>query len=147
MGEHWADAGAFIRHVMEWVGDADIRVVLADRYRHKEVMEALTEAECPWTITWRAMGKGPDGTQDITSFRREVLETWLRPGDSLFLESAIAEAKVVEDKNNNCSLERLRWRGRIDCLSASVLAVGAGSRVEPVVETYFYRPEQPAMGA
>ena len=25
VGDRWADAGAFIKHVMEWVGDADIR--------------------------------------------------------------------------------------------------------------------------
>ena len=144
VGDVWADAGAFVCHVMEWTAAYDVREVLADRYRHKEVLQALIAAECPWTITWRAMGKGSDGTADIQAFRREVSESRLRPSGSLFLESAIAEARVDEDKNNNCSLERARWRGRIDALSASVLAVGAGSRVEPVVGMFSYRPSQPA---
>ena len=144
VGDVWADAGAFVAHVMEWTAAYDVREFLADRYRHKEVLQALIAAECPWPITWRRMGKGTDGTADIQAFRREVSEGRLRPGRSLFLESAIAEARVDEDKNNNCSLERARWRGRIDALSAAVLAVGAGSQVEPAGEMYHYRPAQPA---
>ena len=130
VGDRWADAGAFIKHVMEWVGDADIREVLADQYRRKEVEQALLDAECNWPMTWRRMGLGPDGTSDIRSFQQEVIEERLKPGQSLALRSSISEAVVKEDGNNNCRLERGRQRGRIDFLSASILAVGAGSRTQ-----------------
>ena len=129
VGDRWADAGAFIKHVMEWVGDeVDIREVLADQYRRKEIEQAILDAECNWTMTWRRMGLGPDGTTDVKAFQREVIEGKLRPRQSLALRSSISEAVVIDDKNNNCALERGRRRGRIDWLSASILAVGAGSR-------------------
>ena len=124
VGDRWADAGAFIKHVMEWVGEVDIREVLADMYRRAEVEQALLDAECGWTVTWRRMGLGPDGTSDIKAFQREVIEGRLRPARSLALRSSIAEAVVKEDGNNNARLERGRQRGRIDFLSATVLALG-----------------------
>ncbi len=41
VGEKWADAGEFFKHVMAWSADADAREVLADRYQRKEVEQAL----------------------------------------------------------------------------------------------------------
>ena len=115
-GEKWADAGAFIKHVMAWSSSFDVREVPADMYRRAEVEQALLDAECEWTMTWRRMGMGTDGTSDVKAFQREVIEGRFRPGRSLAQESSIAEAVVKEDGNNNCRLERVRQRGRIDIL-------------------------------
>ena len=136
-GDRWADAGAFVKYVMEWSAGVDVQGVLADMYRKAEVEQALLDAGCDWTMTWRRMGMGSDGTHDVTAFQREVIEGRLRPGHSLALESAIAEAMVREDGNNNARLERVRHRGRIDILAASVLAVGAGARHDEGAEAVF----------
>ena len=45
---------------------------------------------------------------------------------------------VKEDGNNNCRLERGRQRGRIDFLSASILALGAGARRQTTGQGFMF---------
>ena len=47
---------------------------------------------------------------------------------SLLLESAIKESIIRKDGNGNPALDKRRGSGRIDALSASIIAVGLGSR-------------------
>ena len=71
---------------------------------------------------------GMDGSADVRSFQRKVESGELRPGESLLLASAIAESRLRYDGNGNGALDKGRAKGRIDALSAAVIAVGLGSR-------------------
>ena len=132
-GHRWADARAFMGHVLtSWLPGEDIRALIADRYRKEEVTESLHSHNVTFPIEWRGMGAGIDGHTDVKSFRKAVATQTLRPGNKLLLRHAISEAVCNVDSNGNASLDRGRRRGRIDALSAAVLAVGAGMRSELV---------------
>lgn len=125
-GDRWADAESFVKHVRhEWLAGVPVIGAWADGYRKEEVAQAVGNT---FPVYFRRMGAGPDGHADIAAFQREVVEQRLRPGRSLTLEHAILEGVVRIDEGDNMSLHKGRSRGRIDVLSAAVLAVSAGSR-------------------
>ena len=105
-------------------------------------MTLLDAAGVGWPIEWRAQGSGKDGSADVRAFQRSIESGDLRPGRSLALAAAIRESEVRFDNNGNPSLQKGRARGRIDALSAAVLAIGAGSRAAvPEAEvSYFHIP-------
>ena len=107
-----------------------------------EAHDALDAAGVGWPVEWRAQGSGKDGSADIRAFQRAVEGGSLRPGGSLALAAALRESEVRVDNNGNPSLNKGRQRGRIDVLSAAVLAIGAGSRAAvPEAEvSYFHIP-------
>ena len=116
---------------LEWIAlelaDETISRAAADRWRQAEAEDALEAAGVSWPVEWRAQGSGKDGSADIRHFQRAVVGGTLRPGDSLLLRSAIAES-ALKHPDGNPSLEKARQKGRIDSLSAAVLAVGLGAR-------------------
>ena len=104
----------------------------ADRYRRAEAQDAMADADCRWPMVWRGQGASAtaDGSADVRSFERSVRGAWLRParGARLML-SAISESVIVRDKLGNPCIERARRRGRIDPLSAAVIATGLAERI------------------
>ena len=104
----------------------------ADRYRRAEALDAMADADCRWPMVWRGQGASAtaDGSADVRSFERAVRGAWLRPvrGARLML-SAISESVIVRDKLGNPAIERARRRGRIDPLSAAVIATGLAERI------------------
>ena len=121
--------GAFLEWIAELVAGERVALAVADRYRKSEAEDALAAAGLSsWTMEWRAQGSGQHGSADIRSFQKSVEGGTLRPGESLLLESAISESRLRRDGNGNPSLDKRRQRGRIDALSAAVLATGAGER-------------------
>jgi len=114
----------------------------ADRYRRAEVVDFMSEADLRWPMVWRGQGaaSGADGSADVRAFQRAVLgaagpdqqrrrEGWLRParGHKLMIH-AISESAVRRDPAGNPALEKGRSRGRIDPLSAAVIACGLAER-------------------
>ena len=132
--------------LLEWVAELtaeeQVVAVVADRYRESEFRDAMDAAGVSWRTEFRAQGSGQHGSEDIRSFQKSVEGGTLRPGQSLALSSAIRDSVIRYDQNNNPSLEKARTKGRIDPLSAAVLAVGAGSRAAvPEAEvSYFHIP-------
>ena len=110
----------------------------ADRYRMAEGLDAIDKAGVNWQMDWRAQGSGKDGSADVRAFQAAVESNTLRPGDSLLLNSAILESTIRYDNNGNPALEKGRAKGRIDALSAVILAVGAGARGRTQPTTFFY---------
>ena len=135
-------AGPFLEWVAELLDGEEVGLALADRYRQAEAHDALDAAGVGWPVEWRAQGSGKDGSADVRAFSRAVEGGSLRPGSSLSLAAAISESEVRHDQNGNPSLNKGRQRGRIDVLSAAVLAIGAGSRAAvPEAEvSYFHIP-------
>ena len=128
-GTHTTDPEGLIRHVKAELGDVVIRRGAADMYRKSEIKDALIAAEVNWKIDFRRVGLGADGIADITAFQKAVIGRKVRSKPSLLIELAISESKVRRDESGNPALDKRRENGRVDTMSASVLAVGLGERL------------------
>ena len=117
---------AFVADVRADLGDAKVRGAYADAYRAGELRDAL-----PWPLSIVRSGMGPDGSAAVRAFQRVVLTGALALRPNLSLASAIKESTIRRDGNGNPAVDQSRSRGRIDVLSAAVLAVGAGSKPRP----------------
>jgi len=103
----------------------------ADRYRRAEAMQAIADAGLAWPMVWRGQGASAtaDGSHDVRAFQRAVLSAWLRTADCLLMVQAIAASAVLRDPRGNPALDKSKSRGRIDALSAAVIAVGLAERL------------------
>ena len=118
---------AFVADVRAELAGASVKMAVADNYRAGE----LTEALLPWPLSVGRSGMGPDGSAAVRAFQRVVLTGQLALASNLSLASAIKESTLRRDGNGNPALDAARSCGRIDVLSAAVLAVGAGSKPRP----------------
>ena len=98
----------------------------ADRFRRAEALQALDGADLRWPMTWRGVGASAkaDGSHDVRAFQRLVLSRNLRTRETLLLSSAIAASAIRRDGSGNPALDQGSKRGRIDALSAAVIAAG-----------------------
>ena len=105
------------------------------------MLDGLAMAGVEWPIVWRGSGASPvaDGTHDVTAFQKFVRGS-LRVRESLLLASAISDSSLRYDGAGNAALDKSRSRGRIDALSAAVIACGLGSRI-------IARPEREPQGS
>ncbi|MDE0274147.1 MAG: terminase large subunit [Gammaproteobacteria bacterium] len=119
--------------VSEFLGDCAAhlrgsRVVMAgaDRYRKSEAMQALDDAGLNWPMQWRGQGASgtADGSHDVRAFQRAVLRREIVCAPSLMMRSAIAKSSIRRDGSGNPALQKANDRGRIDALSAAVIACG-----------------------
>ena len=118
---------AFVADVRADLAGAVVRTAVADGYKAEELRDCLGG----WQLTIRRSGAGPEGSQAVRAFQRRVLTGELHLLANLSLASAIKESTLRRDGNGNPALDRARSHGRIDVLSAAVLAVGAGSVHRP----------------
>lgn len=128
--------GAFLMDCQTRLAGCEIAAILADRFRLAEAQDAL--AAVGWWIPVTPRGFGfKDGSADVLAFQRAVIAGKVRVSYSRLLESAIADSAIVRDAAGNMKLDKSRARGRIDALSAAVIAIGAGQRAAnaPPVES------------
>ena len=118
---------AFVADVRADLGGVDVRTAVADSYKAEELRDAIGA----WPLAIRRSGAGPEGSHGVRAFQRLVLEGGLVLERNLNLASAIKESALRRDGNGNPAIDRARSHGRIDVLSAAVLAVGAGSKHKP----------------
>ena len=114
---------AFVADVRADLAGVTVRAAVADAYRSAELRDCL-----PWPLTVVRSGTGPDGSQTVRAFQSAILTNKLALRANLSLSSAIKESTLRRDGNGNPALDRARSAGRIDVLSAAILAVGAGSK-------------------
>ena len=123
---------AFLADVAERLADAEVTTLLADDYRQAAVKDALPDT---WAnlnlVIRRAVWK--EATEDVTAFQGAVIGGKVAFPESLALASAIQESRLAYDAMGNTRLEKQRANGRIDLLSAAVLAVAEGVRNPPQV--------------
>ena len=119
----------FLEEMFHRIGGMDVLGISADRYKQNDLKQAMTALGMDAGIVdWRVVGRGPDGSEDVKAFQREVLEGHLNCAPTLAIDSAIAEAVLHRDVNGNPALNKARHKSRIDVIQAAVLAVGAGRR-------------------
>ena len=115
---------AFMADVRADLAGAKVRGAYADAYKVGELQDCLP----PWPLTVVRSGTGPDGSAAVRAFQRVVLTGALALRSNLSLASAIKESTLRRDGNGNPAVDSASTCGRIDTLSAAVLAVGAGSQ-------------------
>ena len=111
--------GAFVADVEMDLAGAEVRSAVADGYKAGELMDVS-----PWPLELVRSGIGPSGSAAVRAFQRAVLTRTLATAPNLSLTNAIAESTLRRDGNGNPALDKARSAGRIDVLSAAVLAVG-----------------------
>ena len=109
----------FVLQVESDLAGADVRTAVADGYRCGELLDV-----CPWPLEIVRSGVGPSGSAAVRAFQRAVLTRTLATVKNYSLTNAIAESTLRRDGNGNPALDKARSAGRIDVLSAAVLAVG-----------------------
>lgn len=98
-------------------------------------MDFLDRAAVRWPIDFRRVGAGKDGGRDVRAFQRLVMQRQLAMAENLSLVTAIAKSTLRRDGNGNPGLDKASARGRIDVLSAAVIAAG-------LAESAFDRPSR-----
>ena len=135
----------FFTEIAHRLVDSNVVAIAADRYTQGRMIDSLERAELPgWpkTVEWRGMG-WKDGSEDVNIFQKAVYGERIQTVRNLSLESAISESETKWDEAGNVKLDKRRARGRIDCLSAAVLAVSMGERYGREVITAAVEGENP----
>ena len=118
----------FLGDLVDELAGEPVAAVLGDRYRDAEAHDALDAAGVHWPRVFRGLG-WRDGAEDVRTAQTAIIEGRVKLGRNLALEAAIAESAVVYDAAGNPKLDRARAHGRIDALTAAVLAIAEGSRL------------------
>ena len=110
-----------------------VAAAAADSYKDSEVRDFLDRASVRWPVQFRRVGAGKDGGADVRAFQRLVHQQKFAMAENLSLATAIAKSTLKRDANGNPGLDKASARGRIDVLSAAVIAAG-------LAESAFDRP-------
>ena len=96
--------------------------IVCDRWREKELLDALLSIGASNTpLITRGQGFR-DGGEDVRHFQRAILSGQVRPQKSLLLRSAMGEAVTVSDPAGNRKITKRRDRSRDDAAVAACLA-------------------------
>ena len=125
----------FLADVHADLAGVRVKAAAADSHKDAEARDHLDRAAVRWPIEFRRVGAGKDGGADVRAFQRLVLTRQLRMLPNLSLVTAIAKSTLRRDPNGNPGLDKSTSRGRIDTLSAAVIAAGLAA-------PYFDRPQR-----
>ncbi|MEM9966478.1 MAG: terminase large subunit [Pseudomonadota bacterium] len=130
MGETTVPVGRFLAEVVAQLDGQTPAAIVGDRFRHAEFLEALRDAHLDHVpMIYRGFG-WKDGSEDCERLRRAVFEGAVSTVPSLLLRSAFADAITLVDPAGNHKLAAGRSTGRIDPVSATVVAVAQGVRMK-----------------
>ena len=124
---------AFLTDLAGDLAGCRVAAAAADSYKDSEVRDFLDRAAVRWPIQFRRVGAGKDGGADVRAFQRLVHQRKLVMVENLSLVTAISKSTLRRDGNGNPGLDKANSRGRIDVLSAAVIAAG-------LAESAFDRP-------
>ena len=126
---------AFLSDVQAELASVRVQAAAADSYKDSETKDFLDRAAVRWPVDFRRVGAGKDGGRDVRAFQRLVMQRRLAMAENLSLVTAISKSTIRRDGNGNPGLDKANSRGRIDVLSAAVIAAG-------LAEPAFDRPRQ-----
>lgn len=113
--------------IMAHVDGETVSALVADRYKQSELGEAMDATGVSFPVIWRGMGFR-DGGEDVERFRRAVFDGRVSCDQSLLMRSALSDAVCLRDPAGNAKLAKARSKGRIDAVSAAVIAIAEGAR-------------------
>ena len=122
IGQKVVELGTFFQNIAARLDGCDVQSAGSDLYRKSEVEQALTAESIPWPWEFQRVGSGPTGSASVRAFQRAVLRCQIRTRPSRIMGLALRSAVLIRDSNGNPSIDR--GRGRIDVLSATIIAVG-----------------------
>lgn len=128
LGDATVPVTAWIKAVIDKAGDYPIAAVCFDTFKQSEIQDGLRAAGLNARQVLRRFGPF-DGGEDAERFRRSVYDRHIKAPETLLMRSALSEAVCRRDAQLNPCLDKGRSTGRIDAVSAAVLAVGEGSRI------------------
>ena len=114
----------FMADVAADLDGVNVKRLAADGYKDAECRDFLDRAGLNWRAEFRRVGAGKDGSRDVRALQRLVLNRRLKLPDSLALVTAVSKSAIRRDGNGNPGLDKADSRGRIDLLSAAVIAAG-----------------------
>ena len=124
-------AGDFLRDCARHLAGENVVVAGADRFRKDEALDALDTAGIRWPLEFRGQGAAAtaDGSHDVRAMQRLILSQRLAIPVSLSMRHAVRESVIRRDVSGNPALDKRRQSGRIDVMSAMVIAAGLGEIV------------------
>ena len=114
----------FIADVAADLEGQPVAGIAGDSYKDAECKDALQRAGVRWPYEFRRVGSGKQGSADVRAFQRLILNSKLRLRESLALASAVGNSAIRRDGNGNPALDKATGKGRIDLLSAAIIAAG-----------------------
>ena len=126
---------AFLSDLQSDLAGSHVAAAAADSYKDSEIKDFLDVAAVAWPVDFRRVGAGKDGGRDVRAFQRLVHAKRFQMAENLSLSTAIQKSRLRRDGNGNPGIERSNSRGRIDVLSALVIAAG-------LAEPEFNRPRR-----
>ena len=126
---------AFLADLAADLAGCRVQAAAADSYKDSEVRDFLDRAAVRWPIDFCRVGAGKDGGRDVRAFQRLVIQRKLAMAENPSLVTAISKSTLRRDANGNPGLDKASARGRIDVLSAAVIAAG-------LAESGFDRPSR-----
>ena len=114
----------FLADVQADLAGVKVERAAADSHKDAEARDFLDRAAVRWPVEFRRVGAGKDGGADVRAFQRLVLTGKLKMRPSTALVCAITKSTLRRDGNGNPGLDKAHSRGRIDLLSAAVIACG-----------------------
>lgn len=127
LGDRTVPVAAWLTKVMDHVAGEHVTAMTMDRFKQAELSEAIDRAGIRAPLVWRGQGFR-DGGEDAERLRRAVFDGRVKTVPSLLLRSAFADTVCLRDPANNVKIAKGRSTGRIDAVSATVLAVAEGAR-------------------
>ena len=115
---------AFLADLQADLAGCRVAAASADSFKDSEVKDFLDRAGVGWPIEFRRVGAGKDGSRDVRAFQRLVHQRKFAMAESLSLATAISKSTLRRDGNGNPAIDRAKANGRIDVLSAAVIASG-----------------------
>ena len=123
--------GLFLGDVAAALAGCRVHRLAADGFKDAEAKDFLDQAKVRWPYEFRRVGAGKDGGRDVRSLQRLILNGRLAMLNSLAFATAVSNSSLRRDGNGNPGLDKATSRGRIDLLSAAVIAAGIA---EPLMD-------------
>ena len=121
----------FLKDVAADLEGEEILHCACDQYKRAEAQDFLDKSGTGWQLTHAEGSKGH--ASDVRALTRLVQSDRLKMNTSLCFTTAIAKHKAIRDQAGNPKINKRKARGRIDVLSAALIAAGLS-------EQYFDAP-------
>ena len=115
---------AFLSDVQRDLAGVRVQAAAADGFKDSEAKDFLDRAAVRWPIEFRRVGAGKDGGRDVRALQRLVIRKRLAMRPNVSFVSAITKSAMRRDGNGNPAVDKSTSNGRIDVLSAAVIAAG-----------------------
>lgn len=128
LGDATVPVSGWIAAVVAAADGYPIDAVCYDTFKQSEIQDGLRAVNLNARQVLRRFGPF-DGGEDAERFRRAVYDRHIQTPETFLMRAALADAVCKRDGQLNPCLDKGRSTGRIDAVSAAVLAVGEGSRI------------------